>query len=464
MGYKLPMRIIDVHIHVGHRFEWTDLAKKVLMDTGPYVPRIFDREERQLPQEYGDVIKEEGVFGGILIPEYSPSTAGVMPFERAAEINAFHPELIPVAFLNPNYHRNPTESQPELASFAKKEWSHSAALLDAFEEQLRMGAKGLKIHPIHGFFYANDRALYPVYEKCEREGLPVMFHAGTSLFKGAKMRYSDPYTFDDVISDFPNMKVILCHGGRGFWYQIAEFLVKNFENVYIDISGLPPKNLLKYWPSMRKFARKFLFGTDFPGVPGIMKNYNEVRDLIRDDTAMDLIGFQNAYDLFGFWKEGIFEVKNPDEIYPVVNDGSQRYKGVIPDDRYHDPYMPMDELLDEMKRMRFYGYRKDLKLLGVMAKEPVKDVTLIRHAYVAMEHQGKGIGSRLLTFIENQVATEWLLIGTWKDATWAIDFYKKHGYKLMDNKDELLKNYWDVPDRQIETSCVLGKRMKNRRR
>jgi GNAT superfamily N-acetyltransferase len=124
----------------------------------------------------------------------------------------------------------------------------------------------------------------------------------------------------------------------------------------------------------------------------------------------------------------------------------------------------MDELLDEMKRMRFYGYRKDLKLLGVMAKEPVKDVTLIRHAYVAMEHQGKGIGSRLLTFIENQVATEWLLIGTWKDATWAIDFYKKHGYKLMDNKDELLKNYWDVPDRQIETSCVLGKRMKNRRR
>ncbi|OPX98167.1 MAG: Acetyltransferase (GNAT) family protein [Syntrophorhabdus sp. PtaB.Bin006] len=215
---------------------------------------------------------------------------------------------------------------------------------------------------------------------------------------------------------------------------------------------------------MRKFARKFLFGTDFPGVPGIMKNYSEVRDLIRDDAAMDLIGFQNAYDLFGFWKEGIFEVKDPDEIYPVVNDGSQRYKGVIPDDCYHEPYMPMNELLGEMKRMRFYGYRKDLKLLGVMAKEPVKDVTLIRHAYVSMEHQGKGIGSRLLTFIENQVTTEWLLIGTWKAATWAVDFYKKHGYKLMDNKDELLKNYWDVPDRQIETSCVLGKRMKNRRR
>ena len=162
--------------------------------------------------------------------------------------------------------------------------------------------------------------------------------------------------------------------------------------------------------------------------------------------------------------EGIFEVKDPDEIFGVVDDGSRRYKGVIPDDCYHEPYMPMDELLEEMKRMRFYGFRKDLKLLGVMAKEPIKDTTLIRHAYVSMEHQGKGIGSKLLALIEKQVDTEWLLIGTWKAATWAIDFYKKHGYKLMDNKDELLRKYWDIPERQIETSIVLGKKMKKIRR
>ena len=157
--------------------------------------------------------------------------------------------------------------------------------------------------------------------------------------------------------------------------------------------------------------------------------------------------------------EGIFEVKDPDEIFGVVDDGSRRYKGVIPDDCYHEPYMPMDELLEEMKRMRFYGFRKDLKLLGVMAKEPIKDTTLIRHAYVSMEHQGKGIGSKLLALIEKQVDTEWLLMGTWKAATWAIDFYKKRGYKLMDNKDGLLRKYWDIPERQIETSIVLGKNM-----
>lgn len=443
------MRIIDVHIHVGHRSEWTDRAKKVWMDTGPYVPSIFDKDEKQLAQQYGDAVKNEGVFAGILLPEYSPATAGVMPFERALEINTFHPELIPMAFLNPNYHKDP-------AGRIKP----SQALLDAFEKQLKGGARGLKIHPIHGFFYANDQALYPVYEKCEREGLPVMFHAGTSLFKGAKLRYSDPYTFDDVINDFPDMKIILCHGGRGFWYQIAEFLAKSFGNVYIDISGLPPRNLLNYWPSMKRFVHKYLFGTDFPGVPGIIKNVNGLRELIKDDGAMEMICFQNARDIFGFWEEGIFEVRDPDEIYPIVNNASRRYGGVIPEDRYHEPYMPMDELRAEMKRMRFYGYRKDLKLLGVMAKERIKDATLIRHAYVATEHQGKGIGSRLLTFIEKTADTEQLLIGTWKVATWAIDFYRKHGYDLMPGKDELLRKYWDIPDRQIETSCVLGKRMR----
>ncbi|MFC1534188.1 amidohydrolase family protein [Thermodesulfobacteriota bacterium] len=282
------MRIIDVHIHVGHRYEWTEVAKEVWMDTGPYVPDIFNEQGKQLPRPYGEVIKREGVIGGVLIPEYSPLTAGIMPFERAIEINKIHPEFIPIANLNPNYHNNP---------------------LETFEEQLNHGAKGLKIHSAHGIFYANDKKLYPVYEKCEKEGFPVMFHAGTTLFKGAKMRYVDPYTFDDVINDFPDMKVILCHGGRGFWYHIAEFMVKSFKNVYIDVSGLPPKNLLQYFPSLKKFSHKYLFGSDFPGVPGIKKNYDAIKQLIQDNSAMDLIGFKNAYDLFGFWNEDIFEVK-----------------------------------------------------------------------------------------------------------------------------------------------------------
>ena len=432
------MRIIDTHIHVGHRFEWTERAQKVWMETGPYIPLIYDGDERQMPEQYGAVMKHEGVFGGVLIPEYSPLTAGVMPIERALEIHTFHPELIPIANLNLNFHEDP---------------------MFEFERQLGLGARALKLHPIHGFFYANDKVLYPIYDACQQQGLPVLFHAGTSLFEGAKMRYSDPYTFDDVINDFPRLKVVLCHGGRGFWYQIAEFLVKNFENVYIDISGLPPANLLNYWPSMKKFAHKYLFGTDFPGVPGIRKNFDTLSRLVDGGDVLGRIAFQNAYDLYGFWKEGVFGVEDKEEIFPVIDDGSKRYRDVIPPDCYREPYMPMDELEGEMKRMSFYGYRKDLKLLGVIARERVRDVTLIRHAYVLNTEQGRGIGSKLSGLVEKQTDTEWLLVGTWKAADWAIRFYEKLGFRLMENADELLRKYWDIPERQIETSCVLGKRM-----
>jgi uncharacterized protein len=431
-------RIIDVHLHVGHRSEWTERARAVWMDTGPYVPRLFDEEGTQSSDAYGSVIKEE-VWAGILIPEYSPRTAGVMPFERAAEIAAFHPELIPIANLNPEYHQD---------------------LVASFDEQLAKGARALKIHPIHGFFFANDKRLYPIYERCERNGMVVMFHAGTSLFPGCKMRYADPYTFDDVISDFPDMSVVLCHGGRGFWYHIAEFMTKRFPHVYVDLSGLPPVRLLEYFPSLRQNHRKFLFGSDFPGVPGIRKNFDTLAGLLEDEEMMINLGFRNAYDLFGFWKEGLFEARDEEEVFGVVNDGAARYKGAIPEDRWHEPYMPMEEVRGEMGRIRFYGYRKDRELLGVMGKEPVKDTTLIRHAYIRTAHQGKGIGSSLLRFIERQVDTEWLLIGTWAAATWAVDFYRKHGYVMMENKDELLRRYWEIPERQVETSVVLGKRMR----
>lgn len=430
-------KIIDIHLHAGHKFEWTDPAKALWMDTGSYAPRLFDEDGRQLPESYGDVIKDEGVVGGILIPEYSPGTAGIMPFERADEINAFHPEFIPIANLNPNYHDD---------------------LPAAFEGQLVKGARGLEIHSVHGMFFANDPRLYPIYERCEGAGLPVLFHTGASPFKGAKLKYADPYTFDDVINDFPDLRIVLCHGGTGFWSAIAEYLARSFRNVYIDVSGLPPNNLLQYFPNLPRFPQKFLFGSDFPGVPGIRKNFETISRLINDKNIMQLIGFQNAYDLFGFWKEGIFEIRDEGDILEVVNDGAKRYKGIIPQDRYHEPYMSREELRREMKRIRFYGYKKDKSLLGVIGKEKIKDATLVRHLYVRNNYQGQGVGSKLLKFIERSVNTKHLLIGTWQAATWATAFYEKRGFHLMENKDDLLRKYWDVPDRQIETSCVLGKR------
>jgi GNAT superfamily N-acetyltransferase len=145
-----------------------------------------------------------------------------------------------------------------------------------------------------------------------------------------------------------------------------------------------------------------------------------------------------------------------ERIYFIINEAAKAYEGFIPPDRYHQPYMPMDELKQEMKRMYFLGWEVNTELVGVMGLEPIKDVTLIRHAYVLPQWQQHGIGSKLLNHLEGLVTTSRLLVGTWADASWAIDFYRKHGFTLLPDKDELLRIYWDIPQRQIETSVVLG--------
>jgi len=145
-----------------------------------------------------------------------------------------------------------------------------------------------------------------------------------------------------------------------------------------------------------------------------------------------------------------------ERIYFIINEAAKAYEGFIPPDRYHQPYMPMDELQREIKRMTFIGWEVDGELVGVMGMEPIKDVTLIRHAYILPDYQQQGIGTKLLKHIEGMVTTSRLLVGTWADAHWAIDFYQKHGFTLLPDKDELLETYWDIPKRQVETSVVLG--------
>ena len=145
-----------------------------------------------------------------------------------------------------------------------------------------------------------------------------------------------------------------------------------------------------------------------------------------------------------------------DRIYSIINESAEVYHNVIPTDRYHRPYMPMDELKREMKRMTFFGLEVNRELVGVMGFEPTNDVILIRHAYVLPRWQKQGIGSKLLYHLKGLSTTPRLLVGTWANATWAINFYEKHGFSLLQNKDELLETYWDIPQRQVETSLVLG--------
>jgi len=145
-------------------------------------------------------------------------------------------------------------------------------------------------------------------------------------------------------------------------------------------------------------------------------------------------------------------------ILRIINDGARAYRGVIPEDCWHDPYMRPEELGCEIRDgVLFWGYEKEDCLTAVMGIQDRGDVTLIRHAYVRTSLRQQGIGGRLLRFLE-AIITKPILIGTWSAATWAIAFYEKSGYRLLEReeKDWLLMTYWTIPERQIETSVVLA--------
>ena len=146
------------------------------------------------------------------------------------------------------------------------------------------------------------------------------------------------------------------------------------------------------------------------------------------------------------------------KILYVINDAAAKYKGVIPDNCWHEPYMSDRELLNEFKDgVRMFGHLHNNQLIGVIGYQEIKDVVLIRHAYTLTTYQGKGTGSALLEFLLNKNQNSRLLIGTWKNAKWAIRFYEKFGF-VLHAKDEsalLLKKYWNIPSKQIENSVVL---------
>ena len=146
------------------------------------------------------------------------------------------------------------------------------------------------------------------------------------------------------------------------------------------------------------------------------------------------------------------------KILYIINDASLKYKGAIPDDCWHEPYMSEQELIDEFNSgVRMYGYHNNNKLIGVIGIQEVKDIILIRHAYTLVSHQGKGAGSALLEYLLNKNKNFRLLVGTWKNATWAIRFYEKFGFILhtKEEKTLLLKKYWKIPSKQIKNSVVL---------
>ena len=147
-----------------------------------------------------------------------------------------------------------------------------------------------------------------------------------------------------------------------------------------------------------------------------------------------------------------------ESIYRIINEASQVYKGVIPDDQWKEPYMQKNELHEEISfGVQFYGWFTDNTLLGVMGIQSRNEVTLIRHSYIHTRYQRMGIGTKLLHHLIDLAATPTILVGTWNDATWAIRFYENNGFRCVSREEsnKLLRSYWSIPERQVETSIVL---------
>jgi hypothetical protein len=181
---------------------------------------------------------------------------------------------------------------------------------DARTEMLRIlddyGMAGLKLHPPHQLFRANQyreglEPLATIYGMAEEAGLPVMIHTGSSIFPRARNVYADPIFTDDVAVDFPRLKLILAHGGRPLWMPTAAFLARRHPNVHLDLSGIPPQKLLEAFPRFEELAPKFLWGSDWagPGVPGMAANVRRFLELPISEATRQRVLFDNAASLFG---------------------------------------------------------------------------------------------------------------------------------------------------------------------
>jgi len=246
------------------------------------------------------------------IEEYCRSPKAFLKFldaagiDRAALINYVAPEVIGfTAVVNQFVSDYVREDPKRLLSCGSLHPRHSTNILSDVERLVRLGIRMIKIHPPHQLLFPNDylrgvSELEIIYRAAEANGIPVMFHTGTSIFPGARNKYGDPIYLDDVAVDFPKMRILLAHGGRPLWMETAFFLVRRHPNIYLDISGIPPKSLLKYFPRLNEIATKTLFGTDWPGpgVPDIRKNLDDFRGLGLSEAVQDQILSKTALEIW----------------------------------------------------------------------------------------------------------------------------------------------------------------------
>ncbi len=228
--------------------------------------------------------------------------------DRAVLINYVAPEVIGFTPAVNEFIANYVKESPRrLIPCGSVHPRHTRNVLADMEQIVRLGIRLIKMHPPHQLLYPNDyvngvKELEIIYRAAEANGIPIMVHTGTSIFPGARNKFGDPMYVDDVAIDFPRLKILLAHGGRPLWMDTAFFLVRRHPNVYLDVSGIPPKSLLQYFPRLEEIAAKTLFGTDWPGpgVPDVGRNLEQFRSLpLSEETKQQIL----SKTALGIWPD-----------------------------------------------------------------------------------------------------------------------------------------------------------------
>jgi len=271
------MKVIDFHMHIGWSDTWTPWVTQFFRENNPnYFQRFADGIT---PEKVIAFFASQGVDYMVMLAENAPMASGVIPNDFVAQFCTGHKELIPFGTL-----------------CFDGDIPYAEQVRYAVEEQ---GMKGFKFLPSYQHFYPNDPAMYPFYDYVQSRNLPVMFHTGISIFKGTRIKYADPLLLDDIAEDFPELTILMEHGGRSFWYSQAAWLITRHRNLHIGVAGIPIRNLPKYFPHLERYADRFVFGSDWPAMDDVGNLIRKVLELpYRDETKESILN-GNAQRLLG---------------------------------------------------------------------------------------------------------------------------------------------------------------------
>jgi hypothetical protein len=272
------MRLVDAHVHVPRLSTVSAAWYQWAEDYGKSEPwrDVFGPDGDPVPARFNALMAGQGVDVALLFAEYSPRATGVQPAEDLLPIIEYNPRRFRlVANINPEIHQDPAKEA---------------------ERQLDMGAVAVKVHPVHGGFRPDSPRLREVYELCAERGKPLITHTGPSIFPGSTTETGDPNLLRPVAESLPGLTIVLAHGGRGHWYEDAAGMALGYPNVWLDLAGLPPKRLPSYYENtdLAQLARKWIFGTDWPGVPGIAANATAIAGLGLPADVLDGVLAANA--------------------------------------------------------------------------------------------------------------------------------------------------------------------------